>query len=313
MEENRKEIAPGLYTDGSGVHAFVEPGTKTLSLPLRKGLKRSGIRTLDLPASLRSFSGLDQFPDLRIIRYEGREDVFSFAEPLGWLGKNSEDLNSFTQRLAANLAAFRPVSRALCAVVAPHMPPIQAGEGFKTLMAGLEEWLKILQELGGNRQDGSWDYVILCRSYTLFRHLQWCFGLGRSISAAPYDPAVEAGYGPEPRFSPEEQLALILATAQGHSYEDFTGIWGDRRVSLMRDGQDYAEIRRRELRWRDDETFQTQLQALLEDGLITAANYAALLEQLTAHRLTASTSLAIRWGSRNPALREAPPEDDFFL
>ncbi|MCR5088542.1 MAG: hypothetical protein K6C08_03390 [Oscillospiraceae bacterium] len=308
-----KEILPGLCTDESGKHAFVRRGICSLTLPKQKGSALSGIRTLELPDTLESFAGLEQFRDLRAVRYAGSAEVFSFEEPLRWLGKNTGDLDTFTARLATNLLAFRPVPQTLCAVIAPKMRPIQAGEGWKRLLNALEERLKTAEEAGSLRQDGSREHVIICRSYTIFRHLQWCFSLGRALCGEALSAEAESGYGQEPVFTPEEQLSLLLASVQGHSYEEFSGVTGDMRVELMRDPQTYADRRKQQVRWREDEIFQRQLAELLEDGLVTSVNYGALLELLSGHGLTASTAIAIRYGSGHPELRAASPEEDFFL
>ncbi len=308
-----REILPGLCTDESGKHAFVRQGLRTLIVPGRKHTDLGRIRTLELPETLESFAGLEQFQNLRAVRYAGSAEVFSFEEPLRWLGKNSEDLDAFTTRLATNLLAFRPVPQTLCAIIAPKMRPIQAGEGWKHLLSALEERLKTAEEAGSLRQDGSREHVIICRSYTIFRHLQWCFSLGRVLGGESRSEEADTGYGKEPLFTQEEQVCLLLAAVQGHSYEEFSGVTGDRRVELMRDPQTYADSRRQQIHWRDDETFQSQLSELLEDGLVTAGNYGALLDLLTGHEMTASTALAIRFGSEHPELRAAPSEDDFFM
>ena len=308
-----RELLPGLLVDGSGAHASVRPGLTAMVLSPPKGTDLSGIRTLTLPESMESFAGIEKFRNLRLIRYDGTAEVFSFEEPLLWLSRNSDDLDAFAGRLATNLIAFRPVTPALCAIVAPNMPPIQAGEGWKRLMNALEYRVKTSEEAGGLRQDGSREHVIIFRSYTIFRHLQWCFSLGRAISPEPFSAEADAVYAREPSLSPEEQLYLLISAVQGHDYEEFVGITGDRRVVLMRDVQLYADERRREIRWRDDETFQKQLLTLLEDGLVTPVNYPALLDLLTRHRMPGSTALAIRFGSAHPELRAQPPEDDFFL
>lgn len=307
-----REVLPGLFTDEKGVHARVQPGTRSLAVPPRSGADLSGIRTLELPETLDFFAGMEQFGDLRVIRYEGTADVFSFEEPLRWLGKITDDLSVFTARLATSLLPFRPVPLSLCAVVAPKMRPIQAGEAWRHLLDAMEARLRVAEDAGGLRQDASREFVILCRSYTIFKHLQWSFSLGRALSTEQYSAEAEAGYGQEPLFTSEEQLFQLLAAVQGHSYEEFVGVTGDRRVTQMRDPQIYADQRKREIRWQDGKAFQKQISELLEDGLVTAVNYSALLDLLTEHRLVASAALAIRYGNRHPALRKAP-EEDFFL
>ena len=308
-----KEIFPGLFTDGSGRHAFVEPGIQTMTLRPQKGRNLSEIRTLELPETLESFAGIEQFPGLRVIRYNGTSEIFSFEEPIRWLGRDTGDLFAFSARLATNLIPFRPVPPTLCAVIAPNMRPIQAGAGWKHLMAAMEEQVKAAEDAGGLRQDASRECVILCRSYTIFKHLQWCFSLGRALSTERYSAEAEDGYGKEPVFTPEEQLSLLLASVQGHIYEEFSGVVGDRRVGLMRDPQDFADERKRVISWRDNEQFRHQMLELLEDGLVTAKNYPTLLDMLTRRRMTAATALAIRFGSRHPELRAQPSEEDFFL
>ncbi len=306
------EILPGLVVDRNEKHAYVRPGISSVIVIPNTGNRLEEIRTLDLPETVLSFSGLEQFPNLRRIRYDGASDVFSLEEPVSWMGKDSDKLDVFATKLATNLLAFRPIPTSLCAIIAPHMLPVQAGHGWKKLIGALEDRLYSAETAGGIRQDASREHVIICRSYTIFKHLQYAFSLGRAISTVPYAAEAEAAYAREEILKPKEQVDMLLAMGQNHGYEELSGVNGDRRVEVMKELPIYADYLGNEISWQDNERFQRMLLELLDDGLITGNNYPAVLDQLAAHRMTASTALLIRCCAKHPELRLHIEEDDFF-
>ena len=252
-----------------------------------------GIEELYIPGCVREMRGLNRFPDLRAVRYDGVDDVFGFGESIAWLGEKTGDAAGFLNRVATNLLAFRPLAEPLAAVTAPKAPPIQALPGWRELMTALEELLAQMDSLGFYRQDYSRENAVICSGYTQLKRLEWAFYMGYAAFGDEFSPEIAGLYDKKDRLSPEDRGTFLLALSQGHSYREIYSSFGGQACRRMGSREGYMEYLRPLVVWKDNEKFHCRLRRLLDMGLLRGESADAALAEFTSRHMTEATAILL--------------------
>ena len=290
-----EEVYGQLRLDRERRTAEVTEGESVIRLRSGDAKSLRGVETLLISAGVTAFFGLNRFPDLRTVRYDGSADIFGFRESLEWLAERPEDDEDFLRRLATDMLAAPPISGTLTAVVAPRMTPPHAMARWDRLLEAIDD----LAACSNGRQDSSRQNVILCRSYAQWKRLEYAFYLGFGVSETPYPPETARCYKAEACFSPEEQAVYALALMQGHSYQAFYTADGPCGYTNLREKASYLTYLRKQLRWEDTEAFTRDLGRLLDAGLLTAGNVPAAVDLLTRARLPEATAFLLDQSARH--------------
>lgn len=253
------------------------------------------VERLEIPSGVTAFWGLNRFPNLRTVFYDGAADVFGWGESLEWLGEKAGDDDAFLQRLFTDVLGAPPIAPSLLAITAPHMTPIQALPGYWPLLRSMDE----LVSRCNTRQDSSRQNGILSRSYAQLRRLAYAMELGRAAAGGDWP-----GYPEAERFSPEEQLVYALALVEGHSYQAFYTGEGPFGYCHTRSKKTYLPFLRQLITLEDTEQFRRQLEQLMDWGVLTEQNLSAALEWTLRHGLTETTAFLLARRKKPAGLEE---------
>ena len=267
------------------------------------------VETLVIPGHVRTFLGLSRFPALRVVSYDGDADVFGFGEGAAWLAEKAADPDGLMQRLATNMLAAPPISGALTAVIAPHVPPLHAAPSWRRLLDAIHE----LAECSNGRQDSSRQNVCLCRSFAQLKQLEYAQYMGFALSEIPYPEETASLYVPENCFSPREQLVCALSLPQAPFYQEVYTADGPHGYTSLRTKDACVASLQKRLVLTDGETLPGELARLLDAGLLNQNNYPAAVDLLLEAGLPAATAWLLEQGERRGWSHRQTLDEEFAL
>ena len=291
--------------------AVLKSGIKRAKFAFSDREQLKGIEQLVICPEAEVFSGLNFFDDIRIVRYEGENDIFGWEDAVSWLvGGENDDDDKFLQRVFTNQVAFRPISEKLIAISVPNMPPIHIYNRYSEIFDRIFSLLCPEEGRGFYRQDDSRQNAVLCNCYSQMKRLEWAFYMGFGIDCEKFPEKTAAFYKKEQNLTPREQVLYALALMQGVSYREFYLSTGEHSCTIMADKQSYMHYLEKAVILKDNQSFKSDLRSLLKNEILHDENLRAMVDMALENRLTESAAIALNATENKTA---ASFEDEFAL